>query len=441
MPTPSTILDSNAFVAGDDGEPPVVTRRRRLLGSAYRLFYRDPVELVRGEGCRLWDADGREYLDVYNNVACVGHCHPRVVEAITRQAATLNTHTRYLSTALLDYAEDLLCTMPTALDRVMFACTGSEANDLALRIAREATGGRGIIVTAQAYHGNTDLVSRVSPSLGSGAPTSREVWLVPAPDSYRVDQDGVGPAFDRAVAGALDGMAAAGVRPAALLVDTIFSSDGIFADPAGFLAPAVERVRRAGGVLIADEVQPGFARTGTAFWGFERHGLVPEIVTMGKPMGNGYPVSAVAAQEAVLEPFATSVPYFNTFGGANVAIAAAQAVLNVIRDEGLQERAAEVGRHLRAGLRELADAHQGIGDVRGDGLYTGLELVADRESGTPDGALAAAVVNGLRGRGVLTSVCGPAGAVLKLRPPLVFQVADADRLIDALDAELAALDR
>ncbi|MDQ1128348.1 aspartate aminotransferase family protein [Microbacterium sp. SORGH_AS_0888] len=435
----STILDANAYEADPDETTEagsLIARRRRLLGPAYRLFYEDPVRPVRGSGAHLYDVEGVEYLDVYNNVASVGHAHPRVAEAIAQQAARLSTHTRYLSRPIVDYAEDLLGTMPAAIARLMLTCSGSEANDLAVRMARAATGGTGVIITEEAYHGNTDLVSGLSPALGSGSQIGPAVWTVPAPDTYRADED-PGATFAAAVRVALSEMSAADIRPAALLVDTIFSSDGVYSDPPGFLAPAVDAVRAAGGVFIADEVQPGFGRTGSAFWGFARHGLTPDLVTMGKPMGNGYPVAAVAGTAEVLDVFAREVPYFNTFGGNDVAIAAAQAVLDVIRDEGLQQHAADVGAYFRSQLRTLATRHEAIGDVRGDGAFTGLELVADRARKRPDGPLATRTVNGLRARRVLTSVCGPQGNVLKLRPPLPFTRADADRFVTELDAVLA----
>lgn len=432
--TRSTILDANAY----DGEPDestaagqLIARRHRLLGPAYRLFYQDPFQPVRGQGVHLYDADGIEYLDVYNNVASVGHAHPRVAAAIARQAARLSTHTRYLSEPILNYAEDLLARMPASLERVMFACTGSEANDLAVRIARAATGGTGLIITEQAYHGNTDLITGLSPSLGSGVRLGPHVWTVPAPDTYRAEGE-LDETFAAGVRRALAGMAERGITPAALIVDTIFSSDGVYSSPTGFLGRAVAAVRAAGGIFIADEVQPGFARTGSAFWGFTRHDLEPELVTLGKPMGNGYPVAAVVARADVLDAFAGSVPYFNTFAGNDVAIAAAQAVLDVIRDEGLQEHAADVGHYFRESLRELATAHDAIGDVRGDGAFTGVEIVADPVQRTPDGRFAGRVVNELRRRRVLTSVCGADGAVLKLRPPLPFTRADADRVAEEL---------
>lgn len=449
MATRSTIMDTNAFRPGDPtgGLPPrtaeLVDRRSGVLGSAYRLFYREPVHLVRGSGAHVFDADGNDYLDVYNNVASVGHGHPRVVDAIAKQAAALNTHTRYVHERIVDYSEALLATMPAEDYRVMYLCTGSEANDLAVRVARAHTGGTGVIVSAEAYHGNTELTSSLSPALGSGQDLALDVRTVPAPDPYRapVAAEDLGRWFADQVARQVADLERRGVRLAAFLADSIFSSDGVFPDPAGdagFLAPAIEVVRRAGGVFIADEVQPGFGRTGDAMWGFARHGVVPEIVTLGKPMAAGIPVSAVVAQADVLASFGDHIPYFNTFGGNPVSMAAAQAVLDVLQEDRLQEHAARVGARMLTALRETAANHPRVGDVRGAGLYVGVDMVADPETKAPDVAAALDVVEALRERRILTSVCGP-GNVLKLRPPLVFDDQDLDRLIDGFSDALTAL--
>ncbi|MBW8724633.1 MAG: aspartate aminotransferase family protein [Inquilinus limosus] len=411
-------------------------RRDRLLGPAYRLFYDEPLHVVRGEGVWLTGADGERYLDAYNNVASVGHCHPHVVGALARQAAVLNTHTRYLSEGVLDYAERLLATFPPEIGHVMFTCTGSEANDLALRVARTVTGGTGVIVTDWAYHGVTVALAEMSPSLGSAVRIGDHVRLVAPPDAYRGDGD-VGAAFAARVTAAIEDMRQAGIVPAALLVDTIFSSDGVFADPPGFLAPAAAAMRAAGGLVIADEVQPGFGRTGDGMWGFARHGLVPDMVTMGKPMGDGHPIAGMAARPEVLAEFGRRTRYFNTFGGNPVSAAVGMAVLDVIESEGLVANARDTGAFLRQGLQDLAARHPAIGDVRGAGLFLGVELVRDRATREPDGALAARVVNGLRRRRVLVSSCGRNGNVLKLRPPLVFGREHAEILVDALDRTLA----
>ncbi|MCV7230333.1 aspartate aminotransferase family protein [Mycolicibacterium komossense] len=423
----SNIMDSNSY-QGDSsqaGVGPLIAARARMLGPASRLFYDRPVHLVRGQGSHLFDADGASFLDAYNNVASVGHGHPHVVDAVSQQLATLNTHTRYLHGGILDYSERLLASMPAEIDQVMYACTGSEANDLALRVAEMYTGASGVIVTADAYHGNTTAVTAISPALGAATTLGKNVRTVPAPDSYRIPRAELAARFAADVAGAVDDLRGAGFGVSALVADTIFSSDGIYPDPS-VLKPAVDVVRAAGGVFIADEVQPGFARTGESMWGFTRHHVIPELITMGKPMGNGLPVAAMAARSDVLKPFAVGVPYFNTFAGNAVSMAAAAAVLDVIEGERLLLNAASVGAALRRDLAHVAAGHPRIGDIRGAGLYIGVEVVADPDTKTPDRAGARWLVNALRERRVLLSVCGAAGHVLKIRPPLVFSRSDVD---------------
>ena len=414
----------------------LVERRMRLLGPAYRLFYDNPVHVVRGEGVWLYDPEGNAYLDVYNNVACVGHCHPHVVAALAKQAGTLNTHTRYLHETVLDYAEALLATFPPELGHVMFTCTGSEANDLALRVARSTTGGSGVIVTELAYHGVTAAVAELSPSLGPTVARSPHVRTVPAPSLESDDPQDVAARFASGVAAAVADMHAHGIRPAALLVDTIFSSDGVRSHPPGFLAEAVQIVRDAGGLFIADEVQPGFGRTGEHMWGFQRHGLVPDIVTVGKPMGNGHPVAGMIARPEVLREFGQEMRYFNTFGGNPVSAAAGLAVLQVIKQESLMQNAKIVGAHLRDGLEALGRINPLIGQVRGAGLFIGADIV---RHGQPSGEDAARIVNGLRARRILISASGPHGNVLKIRPPLPFTLENADLFLNRLDAVLAEL--
>jgi len=408
----------------------LIARRNRLLGPAYRLFYEQPVQIVRGEGVFLYDQAGNRYLDAYNNVACVGHCHPHVVEAIARQAGVLNTHTRYLHETILDYAERLLATFAAEIGNVMFTCTGSEANDLALRVARTCTGGTGVVVTRTAYHGVTGALAELSPSLALPEPTAPHVRLVPAPQSAG---DQTGEIFASHVRAAFADMTQNGVRPAALLVDTIFSSDGVFADPPGFLRPAVDAARAAGAMFIADEVQPGFGRCGEGLWGFARHGVIPDMVTMGKPMGNGHPVAAMAARPDLLKEFGARSRYFNTFGGNPVSAAAAMAVLDVIEQEGLIDNAARTGAYLRSRLDALRARHDLIAEVRGAGLFIGVEL---RRGDAPAGKETAKLVNIMRERHVLISAAGPGGNVLKIRPPLVFGREHADLLSETLDQAL-----
>ncbi|RTL49788.1 MAG: aspartate aminotransferase family protein [Bradyrhizobiaceae bacterium] len=407
----------------------LVERRGKLLGPAYRLFYNDPVEVKSAKGVILYDFDGKDYLDAYNNVVSVGHCHPRVVEAISAQLRTVCTHTRYLQEGILDYAEDLLSTFGGSIQHVMFTCTGSEANDLAVRIAKHYTGKSGVIITDEAYHGNSDLTSGFSPSLGAYSPLGTWVRRVPAPDSYRVPHESMGRWMADNVAAQIRDLERRGEGLAAFIADSIFSSDGIFAQPTDLLEPVKQVVHAAGGLFIADEVQSGFARTGDKMWGYQRHGVSPDIVTMGKPMGNGFPVAAVALSPHIVQEFGRDTRYFNTFGGNTVAMAAAQAVLDVIRDEGLLENAARVGLAIQAGFKDLAKQYEQIGDVRGSGLYIGVELVKSRTTKEPDAKTAAALVNGLRARRVLISATGLHANTLKIRPPLVFSESDADRLL------------
>ena len=418
------------------GTAELIARRQRLLGPAYRLLYETPLHPVRGEGVWLVEADGTRLLDCYNNVPSVGHCHPRVVEALSRQAARLNTHTRYLDETVLDYAERLLATMPPEIGNVMFTCTGSEANDLAVRVARSATGNAGFIVTANAYHGVTAAVAEMSPSLGAGVTRGAHVRTVPVPDPYRDGPAGAAEGFTRSVEAAIASLAAAGMRPAALLFDTVFASDGVMVEPQGFVAGAVAAVRAAGGLTIADEVQAGLGRTGAHMWGFARHGVVPDLVTVGKPMGDGHPVAGLMARPEHLAEFGARSRYFNTFGGNPVSAAVGLAVLDIIRDERLMENAARTGGLLRDGIAALARRHGAIGDVRAAGLYLGIEIVSDPAAKTASGALATRIVDGLRRAGVLVGLCGAAANVIKLRPPLIFGAAETALFLDRLDGVL-----
>ncbi len=398
-----------------------LARRQRVLAPTYRLFYEEPVHVVRGEGVWLYDVEGRRFLDCYNNVPVVGHCHPEVVARLAAQAAQLNTHTRYITDTPIELAERLLATLPRALTSVTFTCTGSEANDLAVRISKVATGRTGFIVTEGAYHGTTETLSRMSPV--TGVPTAPEVFTVKAPVE---PQDAV--EFAPRVRACIEAMRRAGVQPAALLVDAIFGSDGVASHPPGFLADAAAEIHAAGGLFIADEVQPGFGRTGDAMWGFLRHEVIPDIVTMGKPMGNGHPVAALVARPEVMDEFARQHRYFNTFGGNTVSCAVALAVLDVIERENLTGHARVTGEYVRQGLLLLAKRYPTIRAVRGAGLFLGVQM-ENRE-------LTTRVVNDLRRAGVLIGSAGRSADVLKIRPPLVFTRADADLLLETLEAVL-----
>lgn len=423
----------------DEATRSAVERRIRLLGPAYRLFYQNPVQVDHGKGTLLFDRDGKDYLDAYNNVVSVGHAHPRVADAISQQAHKLCTHTRYIQEGILDYSEQLLATFGGKLGsdgHLMFTCTGSEANDLAMRIAQHQTGKRGIIITSEAYHGNSHLTAGFSPSLGVNSPLGTWVRRIPTPDSYRLTPDELTRLMVEQVSAQILDLQRRGEGLAAFIVDSIFSSDGIYSHPTDWMKPVAELVRKAGGLFVADEVQSGFGRTGDALWGYQRHGVDPDIVTMGKPMGNGFPVAAVAVTPEAIERFSRDMRYFNTFGGNTVAIAAAQATFDVIRDEQLVANSERVGRFIRAGYEDIATRYEQIGDVRGAGLYIGVEMVADRGTRAPDPALTTTIVNGLRERRVLISGTGDLANVLKIRPPLVFSEADATRLLTETEAVL-----
>ena len=415
----------------------LLARRKRLLGPAYSLFYKEPLHIVRGEGAWLYDAGNRRYLDMYNNVPHVGHCHPRVVEAIARQSSLLNTHTRYLHESVLDYAEQLTTTLPDGLTVAMFSCTGTEANELALRIARAVTGGTGVIVTDYSYHGNSQAISEISTEYARDA-LPPHVVAVPAPDTYRGRYRGEDAAerYAEHVAQGIETLRSRGIRLAALVLDTIISSEGVVAVPPGYLSRAAGHARDAGGLFVADEVQPGLGRTGERFWGFELDDVVPDIVTMGKPMGNGHPLAATVTRSDIAEAFARDSHYFNTFGGNPVSAAAGTAVLDVLREEKLQQNALNVGQHLLRGLSRISEHRGSIGDIRGTGFFIAVELVTDRQSREPATAYAADIVDTLRNEGVLTNTIGRDDNILKLRPPMILSEEDADMFLDILERVL-----
>lgn len=436
---PATYFRPEHRAALDERTRALIDRREAVLSPGYRLFYAHPVEFVRGSGTKLYTRDGEEFLDVYNNVPVVGHAHPRVAAAIAEQAARLNTHTRYLDEGLIDYAERLIGAFPDALDTLTLVCTGSEANDLALRVATQATGHRGVIVTENAYHGVTTEIAAISPSLGGD--DSLAAWTrtvrPPVGDGRTMVADA-----ERAIAE----LQAAGHGVAALIVDTAFASDGFIApSPAtrAALAAVAAAVRAAGGLVIADEVQPGFGRLGATadepgLWGFLRHGLDPDLVTIGKPMANGLPVAGLVARRPLMAAFGERVRYFNTFAGTPVSVAAARATWEVLHDERLPQHAAAVGAALLGMLDGLTARHPRLRAPRGAGLYLGIDVV-DPATGLPDQPSATALVSGLRERRILISASGRDNAALKIRPPLPFSQADAERFITELDGALRDL--
>lgn len=420
----------------------LIADRTRLMGPNVSTFYDEPVHFVKGEGVWLWDADGRKYLDCYNNVPHVGHCNPRVVDAICRQASTLNTHTRYLHDGILDYIERLTGTMDASLDTAILTCTGSEANDIALRMAEAVTGKRGIIATDATYHGNTSLVSQLSksnvPTVGFGL--GQYFRFVDAPDSYRrPDPDGTG--FAAKVAAQIDSLEQDGTGFAALVVCPYFLNEGFPDNPDGWLKPVADAVRKAGGLLICDEVQSGFGRTGTHLWAHEKMGVVPDIMVLGKPMANGHPVGGVVANRDIVKAFRSGYRYFNTFGGNPVSCAAAMAVLEEIETQNLVANANTVGDHARSRLTALAAKHEVIGDVRGSGLIFGAELVTDRTTKAPASDLTDRIINEMRHRGIIHSKLGRHKNTLKIRPPMPFSIENADLLFDTLDDVLTKADK
>jgi 4-aminobutyrate aminotransferase-like enzyme/Ser/Thr protein kinase RdoA (MazF antagonist) len=427
--------------AGADAALPGL--RARHLGPSLRLSYAAPLHLERGFGQFLFGADGRRYLDAYNNVPHVGHGHPAVVAAATRQMRRLNTNTRYHYRALGRYAERLAATLPGPLEVCFLLSSASEANELALRLARAATGGRDVVVMAGAYHGHTTTLIDISPYKhagpgGAGAPDW--VHTVPQPDLYRGQHRAEDPEAAARYAAEAEqvfaGLAAAGRRPAAFLAETCPSVGGQHLLPPGYLPRVYRAARAAGALCIADEVQTGLGRMGDADYAFEEHGVVPDLVVLGKPLGNGHPLAAVVTTRAVAEAFDNGMEFFATFGGNTVSCEVGLAVLDVVEAEGLRAHAARVGAFLIEGLRGLAARHEPVGDVRGRGLFLGVELVLDRERRQPATAPPRRVKNALRARGVLIGTDGLADNVLKIRPPMPFDLADAARLLAELDAAL-----
>ena len=408
-------------------------RRASILGPNVKLFYDDPVHVVRAQGTRLWDADGREYLDCYNNVPCIGHCHPRMIAALHDQQSTLNTHTRYLHDGIVNYLEDLTSTFKAEFDTGLLTCTGSEANDVAIRMAWAATGKRGIIATDHTYHGNTHLVSQLSKAKPPIGGHENFVRFVPAPDSYR-GADGA--AFADHVAAAIHDLEKSGIGFAALVICPLFANEGFPDLPKGWLDDTAKTVRGAGGLLIADEVQSGFGRTGQ-LWAHERIGVVPDIVTLGKPMASGHPVGGVVTRQDLMEIFRKAYGYFNTFGGNPVSVVAAQTTLDILRDEDLVGNAASVGAYAKLRMQDLAKDIDAIGDVRGTGLFFGAEFVTDPKTRKPDRARADRIANDMRLRGVILNTIGVDYNTLKIRPPLPFSRSDCDILFDRLSAAIS----
>jgi 4-aminobutyrate aminotransferase-like enzyme len=422
----------------------ILRLRRQVLNPTLSVSYNEPLKIVRGEGIHLYDQYGQPYLDMVNNVCHVGHCHPRVVAAGQAQMAQLNTNTRYLHDNIVEYALRLTATLPAALSVVFLTNSGTEANDLALRLARAHTRAQGVIVVDHAYHGHSPSMVELSPykfNGKGGQGQASHVGVVAMPDVYRGpfrEPSEAGRQYGALLQPAIESLRRHDIATAAFYCESLLGCGGQIVLPEGYLAEAYAAVRAAGGVCLADEVQVGFGRVGEHFWAFERQGVVPDIVTMGKPMGNGHPMGAVVTTPEIAASFVNGMEYFNTFGGNPVSCAIALAVLDVIADEKLQENARRVGGFLLDGLRELQQRHDAIGDVRGCGLFLGVELVRDRAARTPDRPKAKAVVEEMKARHVLLSTEGPDDNVLKIKPPIVFSQANAEEFLDKLDQVLRA---
>lgn len=422
-----------------------LNQRRRVTGGNLSLGYDTPLKIVRGEMQYLFDEAGRRYLDAYNNVPHVGHCHPEVADAAAAQMRTLNTNTRYLSDHFNDYAQALLNTMPAELDTCFLLNSASEANELALRLARAATGQNDTIVAESAYHGHTTTLIDISPYKhngpgGSGAPNW--VHTVPNPDTYRGPYRGDDAAtqYAQAVPNTIERIHASGKQLCAFIAETYPSVGGQIITPKGYLAEAYRHVRQAGGICIADEVQTGFGRTGHAFYAFEQQDVVPDIVVLGKPIGNGHPLAAVVTRRDIADAFNNGMEFFSTFGGSTLSCVIGHKVLEITQRDALQQHALSVGRVLLDGLNQLKNKYPLIGDVRGQGLFLGVELVRDHQSLEPADAEASKVSNAMKDLGVLIGTDGPHHNVLKIRPPMPFDKDNAAELLAALDQVLRGIE-
>ncbi len=441
------ILDQNACdfsPSGNQAIDELVQARLNTLGPTSVLFYKEPLEMVRGRGVWLFDNEDNQYLDAYNNVAVLGHSHPAVTDAVSTQLTKINTHSRYLDSKSHQYASKLLATLPMNDARLVMTCTGSEANDLAIRLAQMKTGQMGIIVSEAAYHGNTYLVNQVSPSSSKTLPDWVATFSLDALRNEHISTDEAINNINEQIKLAITELQQKGFGCAALLADSIFSSDGVFAFPVGFLTQAVETVRAAGGVFIADEVQPGFGRTGEQFWGFMRHStaekaLIPDIVTFGKPMANGYPVAGLVTDNAALQAFSNEDGYFNTFAGSHVAIAAANAVFDTVKTEQLQANALRVGQYFKKALIELQQRFSMIRNVRGVGLFLAVDI--QNKQGQSDASLTSTVINLMRQNKVLIGAAAKEGSTLKIRPPLCFEQQHVEHFISIFTDVLIQLDK
>lgn len=411
-------------------------RRDRALGAGAELFYDSPLEIVRGEGVYLFDRNGRRYVDMYNNVPCVGHANPAVVHAMSKQQATLNVHSRYLHEGIVTFAERLAGLNHDGIESVVFSCSGTEAVEVAIRIARLVTGNRGLICTDATYHGNSELVGSMS-YLSKAPPTTGEIRAFPFPDLYRPLEEGLSDdelceVYLERIASSIESLKAEDSGFAALIMCPIFANEGPTEIPSGFMSKVTDLAHREGGLVIADEVQSGYGRTGL-WWGYEKTEFLPDIVVTGKPMGNGLPLSATATKKDFVDAFRAEGDYFNTCAATPLQAAVGMAVLDEIERLDLVRNASEVGDRLTSKLKERVAEYDVIGDARGYGLFIGVEMVKDSVSKEPDAALTLSLSDCLKDKGFLVSYSGKYDNVLKIRPPLVFSHANADEFLSAFD--------
>ena len=423
----------------------IIEGRQKHLAPSLSISYDNPLHIVRGSGQYLYDNKGKEYLDGVNNIQHVGHCHPEVVRAAREQFGKLNTNTRYLDEIIVKYAIELTSLLPEQLEICYFTNSGSESNDLALRIARHFTSSKETIVLNGAYHGHTEALIEISPYKfdgpgGKGA--MNFVHTVPMPDPFRGKHRGSKAAngYLSELSKILTSLKKNGKRLGAIITEAIMGCGGQIVFPKGFLADAFAQVRQAGGLCIADEIQIGFGRMGSHFWGFESEGAVPDIVTVGKSMGNGHPISAVITTKEIADSFNNGMEYFNSFGGNPVSCSVGRAVLQIIQKEELQKRALEVGDYLINRFQNLKRKHSLIGDVRGRGLFIGIELNKDSKNLQPAGREANLVINKMKDKGILLSTDGPDHNVIKIKPPLAFNQQNADFLVETLDSIITEID-
>jgi len=397
------------------------------------LFYKEPINLESGEGVWLYDKSGKKYLDVYNNVPVAGHCHPRIISSLTDQASKLNVHSRYVSDVVVNYSEKLISLHSDNLSKLQMACSGTEAVEIAIKMARIYTGGQGIICSNATYHGNSHETFRMT--IGPFEPEFRRVTY---PQSYRPIKEGLSEAelcelYIKEVEKQIEGFSQDGIKFAGLIFCSIFANEGLPDFPKDYLSKVSKLVRDSGGVVILDEVQAGFGRTGT-WWGYELSNVSPDIAVMGKPMGSGLPVSGVVTTEEISDSFHEKAFYFNTTAATPLQAAVGGTVIDIIQDEGLIENAEKIGGYLKAELLKIKDDFDYLGDIRGPGLFIGLDIVDNKEDKNPDREKAIEIVEILKGKGVLISNAGQYRNVLKLRPPLVFDSSHADFLLDELSA-------